>query len=216
MGKIIVSGKTPNQKRYIKEIQNPENHIIICVGPAGTGKTMIAVGLALQGVVDEKTYDKIVVMRPAREACGEQLGALPGDIDDKMGPWAAPVYDQMSHFIDGSLLRKLAQERKIEVLPLAYARGRSLANSFIIVDEAQNCSPKQMKMVLTRIAENSKMVINGDLMQTDSDFDNHRNGLEDSMIRLDNLQGVGIVKLYEDDIVRHPLIAPILERYNKP
>lgn len=207
---IVVSARTAGQKRYIIEVQN--NDITICTGPAGTGKTVIAVGIGLQHIMAASSdYEKLVIMRPVKEACDEHIGYLPGDLDEKMIPWAAPVVDNMACFMDRARIKQMFYEKKIEVLPLAYARGRSLNKSFIIVDEAQNCSDKQMLMVLTRIGEGSKMVINGDLDQ--SDAIHLVNGLEDAMTRLDGIQGLGIVNLDGGDIVRHPMIREIIRRY---
>lgn len=206
---VIVSAQTEGQKRYIVEIKN--NDIIFCYGPAGSGKTAVAVGVALQNICCESpAYEKLVVMRPAREACGERIGFLPGDMDEKMAPWAAPIMDNMQVFVHPNQIKNLLWEKKIEVIPTAYARGRSLNNSFIIVDESQNLSPEQMLMVLTRLGKNSKLVINGDLAQ--SDIRGH-SGLWDAISRLQGIHGISFVEMTTDDIVRHPLIASILERY---
>lgn len=209
-GYVVVSARTPGQKRYIIEIQN--NDVTICTGPAGTGKTAIAVGLGLQYITAESTpYDRLVIMRPVKEACDEHIGYLPGDLEEKMIPWAAPVVDNMALFMDSSKVKLLFHAKKIEVIPLAYARGRSLNRSFIIVDEAQNCSDKQMLMVLTRIGEGSKMVINGDLDQ--SDTMHIVNGLADAATRLHGVEGIGVVSLESRDIVRNPMIREIIRRY---
>lgn len=204
-----VTAMTQGQKKYIIEINN--HSIIFCLGPAGTGKTAIAVGMALQHIMAPKpTYDKLVIMRPAKEACEEKMGFLPGDLGEKMGPWAAPIIDNMGVFIDHNAIKNLFFHRRIDIVPLAYARGRSLNNAFIILDEAQNCSPQQMLMALTRIGRDSKMIINGDIAQSD-----HRgkSGLMDAIERLEGMGGVSVVRLGESDIVRNPLIGEILKRY---
>jgi phosphate starvation-inducible PhoH-like protein len=207
---IVVTAKTPGQKRYIVEIKN--NDITFCVGPAGSGKTAIAIGLALQDVLSKNpTYKKIVVMRPVKEACDEHVGYLPGDLMEKMIPWAAPVVDNMSVFIDPRGIKGLFMNGIVEVVPLAYARGRSLNDSFIILDEAQNVAPKQMLMVLTRVGSNSKLVINGDVSQTDTVG---QNGLVDAFGRLDGIRGISFVQLEEEDIVRNGLICEIIKRYS--
>lgn len=207
---VIVSAQTAGQKKYIIEIKN--NDITFCYGPAGSGKTAVAVGIALQHIcVAEPAYEKLVIMRPAKEACDEKIGFLPGDLDDKMSPWAAPVMDNMLVFIDQKQIKNLMWERRIEIIPTAYARGRSLNNSFIIVDEAQNLSPKQMLMILTRLGKKSKLVINGDLAQSDIRGDS---GLFDAVERLQGIKGISFVEMHNDDIVRHPLIAKILNRYS--
>jgi len=209
---VIVSGQTEGQKRYILEIKN--NDITFCYGPAGTGKTAVATGVALQYMcAAQPAYEKMIVMRPAKEACGEKVGYLPGDLADKMAPWAAPIFDNMEVFIDKSQIRNLVQQGKVEIIPLAFARGRSLNSSFIIVDEAQNVSPEQMLMVLTRLGKGSKMVINGDMAQSDT---RGLNGLYDAITRLQNVQGISFVEMSAADIVRHPLIAEILNRYTPP
>lgn len=207
---IIVSSKTSGQKRLIVEIKN--NDVVICTGPAGSGKTYISTGMALQHLLAPGSeIKKIVFMRPAKEACDEHLGALPGELSEKMAPWIQPIIDNMMEFLPPPDIKNLFWEKKIEVVPLAYARGRSLNRSFIIVDEAQNCSDKQMLMVLTRIGEGSKMVINGDLDQSDSMH--VVNGLADAATRLYGINGIGVVSMDSVDIVRNPMIREIIRRY---
>jgi phosphate starvation-inducible PhoH-like protein len=206
---IVVSAKTIGQKKLIISIKN--NDIVICTGPAGTGKTYLSTGTALQYLfAPQSNIKKLVFMRPAKEACDEHLGALPGELSEKMSPWIKPIMDNMEEFISTSIIKNLFWEKKIEVVPLAYARGRSLNNAFIILDEAQSTTDKQLLMVLTRIGKGSKMVINGDLDQKDSV---NLNGLDDAMNRLQGVQGLGIVNMDGEDIVRHPMIKEILKRY---
>lgn len=210
-GTIRVEARTDGQRRYLGAVRT--NTITICTGPAGCGKTAIAVGTALQNLLSgNPTFQKIIIMRPVKEACDESIGFLPGGLDEKMEPWAAPIVDNLGPFVDKSAIYKLFRDKVIEIVPLAYARGRSLNNSFVIVDEAQNCSKKQMIMILTRIGENSKMVINGDLAQNDGPKGG--SGLEDAISRLDGMDGIGIVRLDDKDIVRHPMIGEILRRYS--
>ena len=208
---IIVSAKTAGQKAYIQEIQN--NDIVFCTGPAGTGKTAIAVGLGLQGLLkQESPFQKLIVMRPAKEACQEKIGYLPGDLCSKMEPWAGPVMDNMEVFLDKMTIRHLLAEGKVEIVPLAYARGRSFNRAFVIVDEAQNLCVQQMLMVLTRLGQGSKMVLNGDVDQSDL---MEVSGLADALERLKGLEGVSFVALDGTDIVRHRLLAKIIDRYVK-
>lgn len=207
--RINVDAMTDGQKNYIMEILN--NRITFCIGPAGTGKTAIAVGLGLKYILAAKpAYKKLIVMRPAREACGEGLGFLPGDLEDKMGPWIKPVLDNMVPFLSEKEIKEIVSKKLIEVIPLAYARGRSLSDCFIILDEAQNCSDKQMLMALTRMGKNSKIVVNGDTGQKDEDT---LDGLEDAISRLEDVNGIFVVRLGRGDIVRDTLIAEIIGRY---
>jgi len=210
---IVVSAKTDGQRRLIMEIKGHD--IVICTGPAGSGKTYLSVGLALQYLLASSSgIEKIIFMRPVKEACDEKIGSLPGDLSEKMTPWMAPIVDNMQEFIEQPMIRNLFWEKKVEIVPLAYARGRSLNKSFIMVDEAQNCSKKQMLMILTRIGRGSKMVINGDVSQ--SDDHSIVNGLSDAMDRLQGIEGIGFAELGHEDIVRNPLISHILERYEQP
>lgn len=212
---LVVTGKSLGQKRYINDIKTHD--ITICTGPAGTGKTVVAVGLALQGIMSETPqYDKLVILRPVKEACGEHLGFLPGDLHEKMMPWAAPVIDNMEVFVDANTVKNLFYHKKVEIIPLALARGRSLNKAFVIVDEAQNCSVDQMLMILTRLGTGSKMVINGDISQTDSKYE--VNGLKDAMERLSDMSCVAICQMgcTEADIIRNPIIAQIIMRYSNP
>lgn len=209
---VVVSAKTAGQKQYIVEIRN--NDIVFCSGPAGTGKTAVAVGVALQYICAEQpAFEKLVVMRPAKEACDERIGFLPGSLSEKMSPWAAPIFDNMEVFIDKTRIKNLVWEGKVEIVPIAFARGRSFNNSFIIVDEAQNCTDKQLLLILTRLGKGSKMCVNGDLKQSDLRTES---GLIDAIKRLQGIKGVSFIRLDETDIVRHPLVAEIVKRYEEP
>jgi len=209
--RVVVSGMTDGQKEYIKAIIN--NRVVFCAGPAGTGKTAVAVGMALQYVLSPGSqYKRIVVMRPVMEACGEHIGFIPGDLENKMAPWIKPVLDNMMPFLPPSEAQGLFRAGMVEVIPLAYARGRSLSDAFIILDEAQNCSDKQMKMALTRMGRNSKMVIDGDTTQRDTEG---VCGLADAMNRLSGVPGIYMIALGKEDIVRDPMISLILEKYDE-
>lgn len=209
---IIIQALTDGQKTYINKIN--DNRITFCIGPAGSGKTACAVGIALKNILDKKpTYKKLVVIRPIKEACGEHLGFLPGGLDEKLAPWLQPVVDNMLPFLSVDETNYLIKRKMVEVMPLAYARGRSLNDCFIILDEAQNCSKKQMKMALTRLGKNSKMVVNGDITQMDSEEDDEISGVEDAMNRLKSIENISMVILHKEDIVRDKLVGQILERY---
>lgn len=206
---VIVNAMTEGQKDYIIEIKN--NDITFCFGPAGSGKTAVAVGLALQYLcAPTPAYEKFVILRPAKEACDEKIGYLPGDVGAKLEGYVAPVMDNMEVFIDRSQIKNLFYQNKIEVVPLAFIRGRSFNKSIILVDEAQNCSPQQMLAILTRLGKASKMIIAGDPLQSDV----RNSGLQDAVEKLQDIPGIGLCELDATDIVRHPLIGKILERYS--
>lgn len=209
---VVVSAMTEGQKKYIVEIKN--NDIVFCSGPAGSGKTAVAVGMALQYICAEQpAFEKIVVLRPAKEACDEKIGYLPGNLEEKMSPYAAPIFDNMEVFIDKARIKNLVWENKIEIVPIAFARGRSFNKSFILVDEGQNCTEKQLLLILTRLGKGSKMCVNGDLKQSDLKT---ASGLIDAIRRLQGIDGISFVRLDETDIVRHPLVAEIVKRYEDP
>lgn len=206
-----LTARTPNQKAYIRAII--ENDIVICSGPAGCGKSLCSIGLAVQHLVEGK-IKRIIVTRPIVEA-GESLGALPGSAEEKQGPYLAPIYDAILKFVSNTQLKTWLNDKSIEPIPLAYLRGRSLDNAIIIGDEMQNATLPQLKMFLTRIGQNSKMVINGDLQQ--SDLPKHtQGGLDFCIKRLKSLAGIAIIQLGEEDIVRHPLIYPIIKALETP
>ncbi len=201
---------TNGQTKLIKEILNKK--IIFVIGPAGTGKTFIAVSHAIS-MLTSGLVDKIVISRPAVEA-GEKLGFLPGDLKEKIDPYLRPIYDSFDENLPKDKVMKLIENQKIEIAPIAYLRGRTLNNSYIILDEAQNTSPIQMKMFLTRLGENSKMVITGDITQIDLPSKN-KSGLIDAINNLKKIKDISFVYLTEKDVVRHPLVQKIVKAYDK-
>ncbi|MDJ1171261.1 PhoH family protein [Roseofilum sp. BLCC_M154] len=208
-----IRAKTFAQKRYVESVRTQD--LTFCIGPAGTGKTYLAAVLAVKALLDNQ-YERLILTRPAVEA-GEKLGFLPGDLQQKVNPFLRPLYDALYEFIEPEKIGNLMDRGVIEVAPLAYMRGRSLNNSFIIVDEAQNTTPAQMKMVLTRLGFGSRMVVTGDVTQTDLPG-NQRSGLAVAENILRNVEGVGFCKLTQADVVRHPLVQRIVtayERYEK-
>lgn len=204
-----VHGKTFNQNSYLSEIN--KNDIVFGVGPAGTGKTYLAVACAVQELLNEDV-DRILLVRPVVEA-GENLGFLPGDIGQKIDPYLRPLYDALYDFLGAEKVERLMENKIIELAPLAYMRGRTLSNAFVILDEAQNATENQMKMFLTRIGYGTKAIITGDMSQVDLPRGNP-SGLHQAIAILDELKGIAICKLTGKDIVRHPLVQRIIERYD--
>jgi phosphate starvation-inducible PhoH-like protein len=199
--------RTDNQKEYIRTIA--ENTITFCQGLPGSGKTHIAVGVALEYLLENKVK-KIIITRPVVEA-GEKIGYLPGDANSKLFPYLLPIEDEINYFISPAYNASLKLNNKIEIVPLGYMRGRNFHNCFIVADECQNASYDQLKMLITRIGSNSKMVLTGDVEQ--SDLSNHlRGGFMHMMKALTNIDGIGIAKLLASDIVRNPIIAKIMEK----
>ena len=205
-----IKPKTIGQKEYIKSVLN--NTITIGVGPAGTGKTYLAVAAAVQAFRD-KQVNRIILTRPAVEA-GERLGFLPGDLQSKVDPYLRPLYDALFDMLGAETYQKYLERGNIEVAPLAYMRGRTLDDSFIILDEAQNTSREQMKMFLTRMGFGSKVVITGDITQIDLPGDKP-SGLKEAMKVLRGVEGVGICELSQQDVVRHVMVQRIIEAYAK-
>lgn len=205
-----VKAKTLGQWNYVDTIKN--NFITIGIGPAGTGKTYLAVALAV-AALKSKEVDRIVLTRPAVEA-GEKLGFLPGDMQDKVDPYLRPLYDGLFDILGNDNFQKLLAKGTIEVAPLAYMRGRTLNNSFVILDEAQNTTPEQMKMFLTRFGFGSKMVITGDITQIDLPF-GKTSGLKDAAKILKDVPGIGIIKFTDQDVVRHEIVGSIIKAYDK-
>ncbi len=204
----IIRAKTFKQKQYIKAIQ--KHDITFGIGPAGTGKTFLAAVLAVKALLNDEC-DRIILTRPAVEA-GEKLGFLPGDLQEKVNPFLRPLYDALYEFIDAEKIPDLMERGKIEVAPLAYMRGRTLSNAFVIVDEAQNTTPAQLKMVLTRLGFGSKMVVTGDITQTDLP-NIQDSGLIVSRRILRNVEGIAFCELTQADVVRHPLVQKIVAAY---
>ena len=202
--------RTNGQIKFIKEILNKK--IVFVIGPAGTGKTFICVSHAVS-MLTSGFVDKIIISRPAVEA-GEKLGFLPGDIKEKIDPYLRPIYDSLDENLPKDNVAKLIENQKIEIAAIAYLRGRTLNNSYIILDEAQNTSPMQMKMFLTRFGEHSKMVITGDITQIDLPSKN-KSGLKDAINNLKNINDISFVYLTEKDVVRHSLVQKIVKAYDK-
>lgn len=208
-GKII-RPKTLGQKKYVDAIKR--SSIVFGVGPAGTGKTYLAVALAVYALKN-KEIDKIILTRPAVEA-GEKLGFLPGDMNEKVDPYLRPLFDALQEMMGQDAYLRHIERGSIEIAPLAYMRGRTLSNSFIILDEAQNTTKEQMKMFLTRMGENSRIVVTGDVTQIDLPK-NVKSGMIDAIEVLDGVEGIEIVKLTARDVVRHELVTRIIQAYEK-
>lgn len=204
-----VRARTANQKRLVQEAE--KNDIVFAIGPAGTGKTYTAVALAVRALKN-KQVKKIILTRPAVEA-GESLGFLPGDLKEKIDPYLRPLYDALDDMIPADKLGYFMTTRAIEIAPLAYMRGRTLDNAFIILDEAQNATDLQLKMFLTRIGANAKAIITGDMTQVDLPK-NQRSGLKTAARILRNIPGIGYIELDEEDVVRHRLVKAIIKAYN--
>jgi len=205
-----VRARTSNQKKMVQSVD--QNDIVFAIGPAGTGKTYTAVALAVRALKN-KQVKKIILTRPAVEA-GENLGFLPGDLKEKIDPYLRPLYDALDDMIPADKLGYYMTTRTIEIAPLAYMRGRTLDNAFIILDEAQNATDLQLKMFLTRIGANAKAIITGDITQIDLP-PKIRSGLEKSVRILANIEGIGHVVLNEEDVVRHKLVKAIIKAYDK-
>lgn len=202
--------RSATQAKYIQEMM--KNEMVFGLGPAGTGKTYLAVALAVSMMLEGK-IDKIVLSRPAVEA-GENLGFLPGDLKDKVDPYLRPLYDALYEMLPAEQVDKKLAIGEIEIAPLAFMRGRTLSNAFVILDEAQNTTPMQMKMFLTRLGENSRMVINGDLSQVDLPR-GVVSGLKDALDTLDKVPGISSVTFSASDVVRHGLVAKIVKAYEE-
>jgi phosphate starvation-inducible protein PhoH and related proteins len=202
--------KNPAQRRFYKTISSKD--ITFGIGPAGCGKTYLSVHRALRELGDKNSkIDGIVIVKPLVEAAGEKIGYLPGDVEEKTAPFMMSFYYNMEQIIGKQRLQVLKESNTIQVIPLAFMRGITLANKFVILDEAQNATPEQIKMFVTRIGENSKYIITGDLEQ--SDIQKHKSGLEDAIKRFAGVHGVGLASFKEKDVVRHSLVRRLLKRY---
>ncbi len=203
-----ITARSPTQAAYLEAMRT--NELVFGLGPAGTGKTYLAVAQAVT-MLESGEVDRLVLCRPAVEA-GEHLGFLPGDMQEKVDPYLRPIYDALNDMLTGDAVLKYLSQGKIEVAPLAFMRGRTLSNAFILLDEAQNTTAVQMKMVLTRIGEGSRMVVTGDATQTD--LPRHvKSGLNDALEVLTEMKGVAVVKFNESDVVRNRLVARIVQAY---
>jgi phosphate starvation-inducible PhoH-like protein len=209
-GKKILAPKTINQRRYLEAIDHSD--MVFGIGPAGTGKTYLAVAMGISALMS-KQVARIILTRPAVEA-GERLGFLPGTLQEKVDPYLRPLYDALYDMLDGERVEKLLERNAIEVAPIAFMRGRTLNDSFIILDEAQNSTPEQMKMVLTRQGFNSKMVVNGDVTQIDLP-NGRRSGLIEAAEVLRGVEGIRFVQFDEKDVVRHALVQRIVKAYER-
>src|SRR5580765_7256070 len=209
-GKKCLAPKTVNQRRYLEAIER--NDLVIGVGPAGTGKTYLAVAMGISALIAKKV-SRIILTRPAVEA-GERLGFLPGTLQEKVDPYLRPLYDALYDMLEAEKVEKYLERNTIEVAPIAFMRGRTLNDSFIILDEAQNSTPEQMKMVLTRQGFNSKMVVNGDVTQIDLP-NGRRSGLADAVDVLRGVEGISFVTFDDKDVVRHTLVQRIVRAYEK-
>jgi phosphate starvation-inducible PhoH-like protein len=207
--KGAIGPRTNGQALYLESVIN--NDIVFGIGPAGTGKTFLSMALALSSL-EKKEVDRIILCRPAVEA-GENLGFLPGDLKEKVDPYLSPLYDALNAMLPKNRLKVLIENKSIEIVPLAYMRGRTLDNSFMILDEAQNSTIMQMKMFLTRLGIGSKAIINGDVTQIDLDVNKH-SGLIQAAKILQNVSGIGFTYFDESDIVRHPLVKKIIGAYD--
>ncbi len=205
-----VRARTATQKSYVEKVRS--NDVVFAIGPAGTGKTYLAVALALSSLKNGE-IGRIVISRPAVEA-GESLGFLPGDFQEKVDPYLRPIFDALSEMLGGEKLKSLMEKRIVEVIPLAYMRGRTFNNSFIILDEAQNSTVTQMKMFLTRLGRNSKAVITGDITQIDLDGKSD-SGLVDVQFVLSEVRGISFIYFDRNDVVRHRLVADIIDAYEQ-
>jgi phosphate starvation-inducible PhoH-like protein len=203
-----IVAKTKGQSNYLKLLRG--NEVVFGLGPAGTGKTYMAVARAVEAL-KKRAVERIILSRPAVEA-GERLGFLPGDMKEKVDPYLRPLYDALYDMMPADKVDRMLASGEIEIAPLAFMRGRTLTSAYVIIDEAQNTTPVQMKMVLTRLGQDSNMVITGDLSQIDLPI-GQPSGLAEAVSLLNNIKGVGVIHLSGEDVVRHPVVARILKAY---
>ena len=203
-----IAARTANQAAYFQTLF--DNEVVFGIGPAGTGKTYMAVAMAVDAL-KKRAVERIILSRPAVEA-GERLGFLPGDMKEKVDPYLRPLYDALYDMMPADKVDKMMVSGEIEIAPLAFMRGRTLTNAFVIIDDAQNTTTVQMKMVLTRLGQDSRMVITGDMTQVDLP-QGQQSGLEDAVLRLRGVKGIGVSELTGEDVVRHPVVARILKAY---
>ncbi len=209
--KRLIFPRTPVQADYMEGLRDPATPLVFGLGPAGTGKTYLAAAQAV-AMLTGGAVDRVILSRPAVEA-GERLGFLPGDLREKVDPYLRPLYDALYDMLPGDQVARQLDSGTIEIAPLAFMRGRTLANAFIILDEAQNTTPMQMRMFLTRMGENSRMAVTGDISQTDLPR-GERSGLRDAVDILDGVEGVRVVRFTDRDVVRHPLVTRIVRAYD--
>jgi phosphate starvation-inducible PhoH-like protein len=205
-----VRARTAAQDAYIRALKR--HHLVFGTGPAGTGKTWLAVAQAIQ-MFERKEVDRIILSRPAVEA-GERLGFLPGDMREKVDPYLRPIYDALYDLMDARIVERALQAGEIEIAPLAFMRGRTLSNAAIILDEAQNTTSMQMKMFLTRLGENSRMIVTGDPSQVDLPS-GQTSGLAEAVRLLDGIEGIGHVAFTQEDVIRHELVGRIVAAYDR-
>lgn len=204
-----IKAKTPNQRKMVEEFL--KNDLLFAIGPAGTGKTYVAIALAVKALRDHQVQ-RIILSRPAVEA-GEKLGFLPGDLKEKLDPYLQALYDALDDMLPPKKLAYYMENRIIQIAPLAYMRGRTLSNAFVVLDEAQNTTINQLKMFLTRMGDNSKFIVTGDITQIDLE-NNKPSGLVRAKEKLNNINGISIVEFNKNDIVRHPLVKIIIEKFD--
>jgi len=207
---LVVKPKSPNQRKLVESAF--KNDLVFALGPAGTGKTYIAVALAVRALKNREVK-RIIITRPAVEA-GENLGFLPGDLQEKLDPYLRPIYDALADMVPAEKLKYYQETRVIEIAPLAYMRGRTLHDAFVLLDEAQNTTSEQIKMFLTRMGPNSKVIITGDQSQVDLPS-KKKSGLTEALHILKDVKGIGVVSLSGKDVIRHKLVKSIIEAYEK-